>query len=348
MSSDSKSKTQFDFTVAIRAYNSAKSLPAVLERLLHQTGTEGFRWEVLVVDNNSQDDTAIVVANYAKQWRSDSQLRYALELRQGQSCARECAILNAHSDLVGFLDDDNLPQPDWVAQACQFGQAHPEVGAYGSNIQAKLAGTPPPDFAQVNIYLAISNRGSTAYRYSRTYPRLVPIGAGCVIRRQAWFDSVPQKRLLRGRFDQNRKLIPSSSEDIEIMFNIQNRWQVWHNGKMEVKHHIGRHRLETDYLLRIARLGGLSAHACRIAQLHPWQRPLMPLLVPPLLLVDGIRVAICYLKDSPNFSSDRGKACNFQFRLGRLLSPFLTPSPFSYQDYPLCLYPSPPVSLKER
>ncbi|MBW4552219.1 MAG: hormogonium polysaccharide biosynthesis glycosyltransferase HpsE [Aphanocapsa sp. GSE-SYN-MK-11-07L] len=326
---------QFDFTVAIRAYNSAKSLPAVLEKLLKQVGTESFRWEVLVVDNNSQDATAAVVADYAKRWRSDGQLRYVLEPRQGQSFARECAILNANTDLVGFLDDDNLPHPDWVAQACKFGQAHPEVGAYGSNILAKLDGTPPPDFVQVNIYLAISHRGSTAYCYKRAYPRLVPIGAGCVIRKQAWFDSVPQKRRLRGRFDQNRKLVPSSSEDMEIMFNIQNNWQVWHNGKMVVEHHLALHRLETDYLLRIARLGGLSAHACRIAQLRSWQRPLMPLLVPLLLLFDGIRVAVCYLKDGRDFSHDRGKACNFQFRLGRLLSPFLTPAPFSYEDYPL-------------
>ncbi len=324
-----------DFTVAIRTFNSAKVLPKLLDRLLQQSDIENFSWEVVVVDNNSQDDTATVVADYAKRWRSDCQLRYVFEPRQGQSCARECAILNANSDLIGFLDDDNLPNLDWVAEAYKFGKEHPEAGAYGSNIHPVLDVTPPPDFDQVKIYLAISNRGSSPYRLPRKYPRQVPIGAGCVIRKLAWLKSVPQKRRLRGRFDQSQKLVPSSSEDMEVMLNIQNAWEVWHNGKMSILHNISPRRLETDYLLRLARLGGLSAHACRIAQLQPWQRPFMPLLVPPLLIMDGFKVAKCYFRDRPYFSSDRGKACHFQFRLGRLLSPFLTPSPFSYQEYPL-------------
>jgi glycosyltransferase involved in cell wall biosynthesis len=324
-----------DFTVAIRTFNSEKILPALLDRLLEQSDTEDFFWEVVVVDNNSQDSTAAVVADYAKRWRSGSLLRYVFEPRQGQSYARECAILNAASDLIGFLDDDNIPNLDWVAEAYKFGQEHPQAGAYGSNIFPVLDGPPPPDFDQVKIYLAISNRGSKPYQFKRAYPRQVPIGAGCVIRKQAWLKSVPQKRRLRGRFDKSRKLVPSSSEDMEVMFNIQNGWEVWHSGKLVISHNITVRRLETPYLLRIARSGGLSAHACRIAQLQPWQRPFMPLLVPPLLLFDGFKVAACYLKDSSEFSSDRGKACHFQFRLGRLLSPFLTPAPFSYQEYPL-------------
>lgn len=53
-----------DFTVAIPTYNGAQRLPDVLEALKLQTGTESFIWEVLVVDNNSQDTTAEVVKAY--------------------------------------------------------------------------------------------------------------------------------------------------------------------------------------------------------------------------------------------------------------------------------------------
>lgn len=323
-----------DFTVAIRTYNGAKRLPEVLDRLQQQIGTENLVWEVLVVDNNSQDETAAVVAAYAHQWRSDSQLRYVFEPRQGMSYARECGIWNAASDLIGFLDDDNLPEDDWVAQAYYFGQTHPQVGAYGSNVFPKFDETPPADFEQIKIYLAITDRGPAPYCYPRTYPRLVPIGAGCVIRKQAWVECVPEKRRLRGRADQKRKVSAGASEDMEVMFNIQNGWEVWHNGNMVIHHHIPARRWETNYLLRIARSGGLAAHACRIAQLQPWQRFLMPILAPVLLCLDAIRVALCYLKDHRDFSHDRGKACNFQFRLGRLLSPFLTPAPTAYLDYP--------------
>jgi glycosyltransferase involved in cell wall biosynthesis len=287
---------------------------------------------VLVVDNNSQDDTAAVIAAYAKQWSSDSRLRYVFEPRQGMAYARECAIWNSTSDLIGFLDDDNLPNDDWVAQAYYFGKAHPKVGAYGSNVHPKLDEVPPADFDQVKIYLAITDRGPVPYCYKRTYPRLVPIGAGCVIRKQAWMECVPEKRRLWGRSDHKRKVSPGASEDMEVMFNIQNGWEVWHNGNMVIWHHLPAKRLETDYLLRIARSGGLAAHACRIAQLQPWQRRFMPILSPVLMCLDAARVAVCYLKDHRHFSHDRGKACHFQFRLGRLLSQFVTPPPTAYRD----------------
>ena len=50
-----------DFTVAIPTYNGAKRLGEVLEHLKWQLGTENITWEVIVVDNNSTDDTKAVV-----------------------------------------------------------------------------------------------------------------------------------------------------------------------------------------------------------------------------------------------------------------------------------------------
>ncbi len=98
-----------DLTVAICTFNGEKRLPAVLDRLLGQTDTAGMTWEVLVVDNNSQDGTAQVVADYAARWRTDSRLRYVFEPTQGTAYARNRAIAEAHShDLVAFADDDYL------------------------------------------------------------------------------------------------------------------------------------------------------------------------------------------------------------------------------------------------
>ncbi|HAO12943.1 MAG TPA: glycosyl transferase, partial [Planktothrix sp. UBA8407] len=57
-----------DFTVVIPTYNGASRIPDVLEKLRSQTGTENIAWEIIVVDNNSSDQTADVVQNMIASW----------------------------------------------------------------------------------------------------------------------------------------------------------------------------------------------------------------------------------------------------------------------------------------
>lgn len=122
------------FTVAIPTYNGESRLPEVLDRLRSQLHIEIFSWEIIVVDNNSTDRTAEVVQTYQASWQCPYPLRYYFEAQQGAAFARARAIKEAQGALIGFLDDDNLPAPNWVSAAYSFGQEHPSVGAYGSQI----------------------------------------------------------------------------------------------------------------------------------------------------------------------------------------------------------------------
>jgi len=313
-----------DFTVAICTYNGAERVPEVLDQLQKQVGTEGIEWEVLVVDNNSNDNTGAMVFHYEKEWRQDSQLRYIFEPRQGQSYARSRAVQEAgSSDLIGFLDDDNLPAENWIAEAYRFGREHNKVGAYGGIIHAKLDEPAPPYFDQIKGYLTIYNRGSVAFCYERSAkPRRIPAAPGSVIRKQAWQECVPppEKLLIKGRDEKTM----AAGEDAEVMFYIQNsKWELWHNPKMEVWHHIPPHRLEKSYLLKLARGYGLSNHLTRVARFYRWLRSLVPLLIPFYTFRDSIKVLIYYLRYKNVIQSDIDKACEFQLKIGQLYSPYL-------------------------
>ncbi|MBD2346056.1 hormogonium polysaccharide biosynthesis glycosyltransferase HpsE [Anabaena subtropica] len=313
-----------DFSVAICTYNGADRLPAVLDCLQCQILT-GIKWEVLVVDNNSNDNTKDVVMDYAQHWRQDCQLRYVFEGRQGTTYARQKAVQMAQSqDLIGFLDDDNLPSQTWVFAAYQFGQEHPQAGAYGGIIHARLDEPPPDYFDSIKIMLAILNRGNQAFQYHRSAkPRKVPIAPGCVIRQQAWQDCIPEQLLLAGR-DEAGKTMLGACEDLEMMYYIQNSdWEVWHNPQMEIWHHIPSRRLERNYLLKVARTSGLSNHALRIARLQNSQRHLIFILLPFYVISDGYKALIYYLKYRQQFADDIAKACEFESRLGRFISPFI-------------------------
>jgi glycosyltransferase involved in cell wall biosynthesis len=313
-----------DLTVAICTYNGENRIPEVLDHLQQQVQTEGIAWEVLVVDNNSTDQTAEVVAYFAKNWQNHSTIRYIFEPQQGTIYARKRAIQEAQSELVAFLDDDNLPRTNWVFEAYHFGQSHPQIGAYGGNIHAKLDQYPPPYFDQIKLLLAVYDRGNQPFCYSRlAKPRKIPAAPGSVIRKIAWKQALPSRLLLQGRDEKHQTLL-GACEDLEVMYYIQNTdWEVWHNPKMEVWHHIPNHRLKPEYLLKIARTSGYSNHALRLARITGWQRYLIPILTLLYLISDGYKVAYFWLKNNQNLSQEIDKNCEYQSRIGRFLSPFI-------------------------
>lgn len=101
-----------DFSIVICTYNRAANLPACVAHLAEQSGVESLSWEVLIVDNNSSDDTAQVFATLCDQ--HPIMLRYAFESSQGLSHARNRGIREADGDHVIFIDDDIQVTRHWL------------------------------------------------------------------------------------------------------------------------------------------------------------------------------------------------------------------------------------------
>ena len=102
-----------DFTVIICTYNRSSNLPKCIEYLERQQGTDGFQWEVLIVDNNSSDDTSQVVEKLAAD--SSVDLRYVFEEKQGLNHARNRGIEESDSRYFCYVDDDILVATNWLA-----------------------------------------------------------------------------------------------------------------------------------------------------------------------------------------------------------------------------------------
>jgi glycosyltransferase involved in cell wall biosynthesis len=85
----------------------ADSLSLTLDALRAQVFPTPVDWEVLVVDNNSRDDTPAVVAQCQREW---PRLRYVHEPRQGLSHARNLGIAHASGDILLFTDDDVITE----------------------------------------------------------------------------------------------------------------------------------------------------------------------------------------------------------------------------------------------
>lgn len=306
-----------DFTVAIRTYNAANSISQVLDRLRSQIDTEHINWEIIVVDNNSSDNTAQIVQEYQSSWEQAYPLKYYFEPKQGAAIARKRAMEEAQGKLVGFLDDDNLPAADWVAQAYEFAKSHPQVGAYGGQIHGEFKVEPPKDFQKIAVYLAIIERGNKAFCYNNHKKKVLPPGAGLVISKKAWLDSVPKNLFLLGP---SGKSLSTKGEDIEILSYIQNAgWEIWYSPQMHIYHQIPSWRLERDYLISLARGTGISRHHIRMIRLKTYQRPLAFFAY----LANDFRKMIFYWqKNHSLIKTDTVTACEMAILTSIFISPF--------------------------
>ena len=129
----------FDVSVVVPTHNRASLLPRTLESLVNQRA-DAIRYEIVVVDNRSTDDTRAVVERFI---RTAPSLRYLFEAAPGVSNARNTGIAAARAPLVAFIDDDVEADPGWIASIVRAFDANPDVDCVGGRIRARWQEPPP-------------------------------------------------------------------------------------------------------------------------------------------------------------------------------------------------------------
>lgn len=99
-----------DISVVIPSHNRSDALALTLEYLARQLFAG--RWEVIIADNNSSDDTAAVIEAHKKGFPVE--LKSVSEKIPGASAARNAGARIAQGDYLIFLDNDILTEPDFL------------------------------------------------------------------------------------------------------------------------------------------------------------------------------------------------------------------------------------------
>ena len=100
-------------SLIIPAYNEQAYLPACLDAIM--ANVAGKAIEIIVVDNNSSDDTRKVIESYPG-------VTYAFEARKGITRARQRGFLESTGDILAYVDADTHPPAGWIEQITeQFG-----------------------------------------------------------------------------------------------------------------------------------------------------------------------------------------------------------------------------------
>lgn len=106
MTAEKKSARPF-LSIIVPAYNEGKRLPKTLPQITHFAGAQGYPIEVIVVNNNSQDNTREIAEEFAAEF---GYIKVIDEPRQGKGAAVKTGLLAGRGEYM-FIADADLSMP---------------------------------------------------------------------------------------------------------------------------------------------------------------------------------------------------------------------------------------------
>jgi glycosyltransferase involved in cell wall biosynthesis len=227
-----------------------RAVEAIIPQLGRVDGSE-----LLIVDNASADPMAVLA------FAAEPGVRVVVEPRLGLTSARECAAREAKGEIVIFVDDDNILDADYLAQAIALFSDH-SIGVLSGRVEAEYEAVPPTWLLAHERALAIRYtpdgelRLVSGFRYSADFP----IGAGMVIRRavlRSYFSASKVTGRIEGR--RGNELLAGEDTDIAL-FAISEGLRIGSSGGLRLKHVIPPWRMTSGYIMRLNR-GALRSAA---------------------------------------------------------------------------------------
>ncbi len=244
----------------------------VLRSLMRQT-IDADTWELLLIDNAS-----IPAFRWPDGSGDDAKLRIISEPMLGLTFARRRGVAEARGEFIVFVDDDNVLEPDYLAQVLAAFHRLPRVGAIGGKSQGEFAAMTEPWQREFFSLLAVRDLGAQEL-YSlppapgetiKEYPACAPIGAGMAVRRTAldgWVAAAGHSKI----YDRAGADLSSAGDNDLVLQVLRSGWAVAYIPSLVLTHLIPGTRLHPRYLARLNR--GIQRSWMQVLRLHainPW------------------------------------------------------------------------------
>jgi len=205
-------------------------------------------WELLIIDNASKMPLA---SDWHISWHPTP--RHIVESEIGVAAARQRGIREARSDLIVFVDDDNVLDKTYLTQAIGIGRDWPLLGAWGSgSIQADFEVKPSESVVEFLHYLALRETASPQWSNVASCVRAMPWGAGLCVRKAvalAYCQSYERSSIhITGRV--GNATLSGEDREIALVCGTQGSgFGIFPD--LKITHLIPRHRVSEDYMVRV-------------------------------------------------------------------------------------------------
>jgi glycosyltransferase involved in cell wall biosynthesis len=237
-------------TISVCTYNRADRLPYLINALRSQECPVQF--EIIVIDNNSTDDTEHVVRKLADS--GDVPLRYIKETRQGIVHARNCAIeFSKDSTFLSFIDDDELPGPNWIKAAVDALEKE-DAGCVGGEIRVKFTGKKRPPWLEDELLGFLGEKKYADEPFWITN-RATPVWSGNIAYRTSVFASGLR---FDSRYNRKGKGIGGGEDAIMFESLLKNGVNIRYRPDMLVDHFVEEWKIKRRYFLKLHFLAGIK------------------------------------------------------------------------------------------
>jgi len=131
-----------EISAVICTRNRSSLLADCIDSLLNQNiDPEDF--EILVVDNNSTDNTKEIATKFCE---NHNNIKYFFEETAGYSAPRNCGWKNASGKIVAYIDDDEIAATNWIESILNTFQIEEKPDIVGGIYEVRYDETPPEWF----------------------------------------------------------------------------------------------------------------------------------------------------------------------------------------------------------
>jgi len=153
-------------SVCICTYKRPGQLARLLSELEKQETKDLFEYSVVVVDNDKDESARETVKSFALD--SNTPMEYHVQSEQNIALARNKALENAKGDFIAFIDDDEIPEKDWLCHLLTTCISYRVDGVLGPVVPCFI--NQPPDWV-IKAKFFERPRNSTGFKMHWTRTR---------------------------------------------------------------------------------------------------------------------------------------------------------------------------------
>lgn len=229
-------------SVIICYHNSIKRLPITLKYLSNQITHRSLNWEIILVDNNSTDNSSNFAIEFLEQSDVFTSYKVINEKRIGLVYARESGAMEANYDYLIFCDDDNWLCNNYIQQVYDFFEIlPPNVGIIGGIGEAFFQN----DSLNGKGILASATGKQCDFEGDITDKTIV-YGAGMAIKRNI-FTTIKRRNIKFLLTDRIGKKMSSGGDSEICMISVLLGYRIHYYSTLHFFHYMPNYRLSKEH-----------------------------------------------------------------------------------------------------
>jgi len=242
-------------SIIIATYNASIMIEETLRRLEVMHKIQNFPWEVLIIDNNSTDNTIEKARNF---WNNQVDLRIINEPKQGAGYATFRGMKEAKYSYISFVDQDNWVRPDWMINSVGNIESSELIGIVCGKGTPIFEVDEPAWFNRYQQNFAVgpqSNHNGKAENINTFF-----YNAGSIMRKAAIDDLIHKGFAPFMKSRATNQILAGDDTEIQMMLRFLG-WEIHYQDNICFDHYMPANRLSLEYFREMRKgMGATSVY----------------------------------------------------------------------------------------